>query len=204
MPFNLEKILATDSFFRANENPLNPAVWTTVTGFDALQVVSDACEASVDSSVNVCGARYTGVSWPNDQFVQITLTHMANLGELDIFLRSDAGTDIGYDILLQDNGSGGLEFDIIVNPPGPVAILLFSNPNLPYSLGDIFKASVIGQQIVVTQNGVVIASVVDPNVVSGTPAVVFDVTSTGDIRITNFVAGTTAGQPYIGAPMPTS
>src|SRR5271170_1041229 len=58
--------LASDNFTRANENPLNPAVWTIFGGSLALQVLSNVCCPSAITTVADCDELYTGVVLPND------------------------------------------------------------------------------------------------------------------------------------------
>src|SRR6267378_2171330 len=64
--------LASDSFQRANENPLsNGGTWTTLPTFSALQLIGNVVEASA-LSVG-CGAYRNNILWPNDQSSEITL-----------------------------------------------------------------------------------------------------------------------------------
>src|SRR5882672_2626794 len=63
--------LASDSFNRANENPLNATNWTNVSGHP-LQVATNLATLVDD---NFSASTYTGVSWSgiDDQYAQITL-----------------------------------------------------------------------------------------------------------------------------------
>jgi hypothetical protein len=64
-------VLASDNFNRANANPIG-APWTTASGVSAMQIVSNAATAS--SLAADCGADYTGITWPADQYSKAKLS----------------------------------------------------------------------------------------------------------------------------------
>ena len=124
--------LASDTFGRANENPLSGGgKWTTPVGvfnldgpftFNPMQIVSDQCEGTVLTVISgaINGALYKGVAWPENQWAQVTLTGAEEIG---IFLRAtDNGvTTSGYLLLIQGgfgarNGTAAID---VVNAGNP-------------------------------------------------------------------------------------
>src|SRR5580692_12587793 len=61
--------LATDPFQRANENPVNPAVWTPVSqsGDNPCQILNNELVPTASKS----NAGYIGVGWPDNQWAQL-------------------------------------------------------------------------------------------------------------------------------------
>ncbi len=80
--------LATDTFSRANENPVNPAVWSGGEGGidpseeSHCQVLNNAlCPTQPDPFD--CSATYTGISWPNNQWAQFQVLALNSDGSQD-------------------------------------------------------------------------------------------------------------------------
>src|ERR1035437_5839322 len=72
---NIYTPLATYNFHQA-DGPLNPANWTAVTGYPALQTLSNVCVGG--GPTDFYGADlYTGTSFPNDQYASITMGAIA-------------------------------------------------------------------------------------------------------------------------------
>jgi hypothetical protein len=84
--------LAVDNFTRANENPLASPPWSTITGFNALQVVSNACEPTASGSES--GEEYTNVTLPAAQYVSATLGAMANNSYYFLYARCQSSTSL--------------------------------------------------------------------------------------------------------------
>lgn len=64
-------VLATDNFNRPDSTDLG-TTWDVVPGVVNCQIVSNAVRASADNAV--CEESYNGVTWPDDQYSQVTLT----------------------------------------------------------------------------------------------------------------------------------
>ena len=167
-------VVASDNFNRANENPLNPANWTTdpTLNFKPLQVVGNLCEP-VGPFVNGAGEIFTGVSFPPDQFSQVTVVTAANSNdEVGLVVRSDATMAHCYFLgVIGPLGVGTAEIDLQVfdGDPNNAESSPFILTGRTVHSGDIFKLQVVGQVISAYQNGVLIASFVDANIVSGAP-----------------------------------
>lgn len=83
--------LATDDFNRANGGL--GTNWTTVSGFNALSISSNACIATNDP----CGAYYNAVTPPNNQWTQCTAGTLTGSGDLiGPAIRMSTSTDAQY------------------------------------------------------------------------------------------------------------
>src|SRR5258706_1123262 len=74
--YQLVNPIFRDSFRRANENPLNPTNWTTLTGLSDLQILNNECEPSGGSSA--VGAAFCTTSFPSDQWAEIKINHLTS------------------------------------------------------------------------------------------------------------------------------
>jgi len=160
--------LAVDNFQRANENPINPAHWTTGTGFVALAVVSNLCE-SPDSITFAkdAFAYYSGASFPADQYGEITLYNVAATSFVYVVCRTNA-LATGYSASI----SGPLG-----NPAGQID-LICENTQVTLgtwigtlNVGDVVRVECVGTAISIKLNGTVIISATDANAVSGSVGV---------------------------------
>lgn len=86
--------LTSDTFHRANESPLNPAVWPQYFTPDIMEIVNNECVINLfptnvtqdSDSANIA------IDWKNtvpDQWIEFELKHF-DLGSLDMYLRTDA------------------------------------------------------------------------------------------------------------------
>jgi hypothetical protein len=180
--------LAQDTFIHANQNPIDAAHWTTFTpGFADLQILSNKCLAA---ATGLAGAAYTGISWPANQYAEITIAVLSGAAcEADIILRSSADGNNCYDFGIVDNGDGTafVFFESIV---GGFVVGLFQNAAVPFSAGDIFRASALGTTISFFQNGILLGSAIDSAVASGNAGVSFFTTTlVTEAQLSNFAGG---------------
>jgi hypothetical protein len=73
--------LASDTFRRANESPVNPAVWAdgVLGAIPPCQIVSNELECNTGGtgeSANESIAIYTGISWPTNQWAQVQVDNL--------------------------------------------------------------------------------------------------------------------------------
>ena len=197
--------LAADPFNRANENPLNPTLWTIATTWKALQIVSDTVEATVSypgGSVEL----YTANNFPNNQYAQVQIVQCINGNEFDIILRSDLAGENCYDFEFIDNenGTANVGFGVASESSIPESeIYLWENLALPYSQNDVFGFGVIGYTLYAFQNGTCIASATDPDSYysSGLLGLGIEISSASlsDLRLNNFSAGQFSAYPALQA-----
>lgn len=183
--------LASDNFQRANENPLSQGGnWTEPNGFYGyypMQLLNNQCVASVAHGEG--DANYTGVSFPNDQYAEFKIAALGNVSEgfnfpLAGFVLRWGPTQehIGYYFLIitNDDGSHSAEvnFGSVGVPTVPVTV----------SVGDVFRAAVIGSMLYFYKNGVLLTSGQDSTYSFGELGLDL-VGPAADCAITNFAAG---------------
>lgn len=169
--------LATDNFHQA-DGPLNPAKWTEVTGgYPALQTLSNVCVGG--GPTDFYGAdMYTGISFPNDQYVSITMGALAS-GAYP-YIRTNLAQSTGYAITYSPG-----TFTLYT-----AAFTLIGTASGTLSTGDVVTLGAIGTTIFVLHNGVQIISVTDATTASGSPSLNVDFAVVqSDTTVTNFVAG---------------
>jgi hypothetical protein len=191
--------LAADLLNGVNANPLNPAIWSQDSAhiFGPLQILNNQCvSANLEVSVG-CLELYTGVTLPNDQFVQITLNEFDFLADPDGFIcllmRSNLDTSTCYEIALDGGfvpGQGMVSIQVYVGDAF-IAINTYSGPaNLTFSRGDVILCAVVGTTIYVYQNGNLIFQVSDSLVTSGQAGIFLGATiNVANMGVTNFSTG---------------
>lgn len=184
-----ETQLATDTFVRANENPLDPTKWTVATGFGALQIISDACCPALPSGE--CSEVYTGVSFPPDQWAQIPMP-LIPAGEAPVFvaIRSNVSNDDSYFMSIAQPTPGQIAVGLWL-AVGSEEIEIQGDYVGPAATGVPILIGAQGSLIFVQVNGFTVLSAVDTNVTSGAPSL--DMESVGapesSCQVNGFVAG---------------
>jgi hypothetical protein len=196
--------IATDSFTRANQNPINTN-WKSFntlaghSGFVLGQVLNNQYVGQAGSN---CDMYYSGgIAWPNDQFSQATLVTLnPGKGYAGLYVRVTATS--GY-LFLLDGVFGGNGIGI------PTGAKLFSSGGqlagvtiVPHS-GDVFRLTVTGTLITVTQNGNLILSAIDSSAVSGDPGILASPANgvATDVAWVNWSGGGTPGTGTVLAPI---
>jgi hypothetical protein len=161
--------LATDSFTRADAANLG-ANWTgtgegTATGY---KIVSNAVANTGDGGADEW-AKYTAVTWPNDQYSQAAVTiSVAGGGTGDgegVGVRIAAGaTKTLYRFVVNSNAGGSAEVSKFV--AGTYTQLGTRTPT--YSAGQLVYGEIQGSTLVMKYNGVQLgASLSDSSIASG-------------------------------------
>lgn len=192
--------LVIDSFTRANENPLNPAHWSTPAGFAAMQLVSNAAEPS--SIASACAADYTGVPAPADQYAEITIGNVITANDDVSAIVRQTGTFGYFADVVGPLGAGAQIVLVVVNHSGQFTLGTFTGA---VNIGDIIRIVAIGTSISVYQNGVLVPglSVTDATVVAGSFGIGANCPATlSNATITKFAAGSVVNQAVklVGAP----
>jgi len=169
-PYSVFTTLFSDSFQRANENPLNPTNWGTFGssfGFTNLQILNNECELhSVNgNSGNICQAAF-----PNDQWAEIKINHLGSSNSnAFVYVRTDSGQTSGYRLEIDGPADGTASATIQVIVVGILA--LFTLTNQVVNIGDVFRLVAKGTTISAYQNGVLLGSATDSTTASGSAAV---------------------------------
>lgn len=181
--------LFTDTFVRANENPLSDGgKWLNfpLSNSIQLQVLNNQCVMTTAGFV--FNADYYTGNLPNDQFCQVTVPtwsfadSIAN--EALLWVRASTSGVIfsdGYN-LVAFKGNYNLE--------GLGQLLAVGNA--PFAAGDTLLLAAVGSAIAVYRNGSFLAQVTDSTISSGVVALGALADALADIAFTNFQAGSAA------------
>jgi hypothetical protein len=188
---------ASDTFQRANENPLASPPWTQ-NGTDALQVVSDLCEAT--AILGQCEI-YTGTTLAANQYVGATYgAQPANSSQIYVFARNQSASTALYNgqnyslRVYRFNSSSTATLYASNN----AATIIGSASNLTVSNGDVWQLAAIGSTIYAIQNGTVLISATDTTWASGSYSAlnIVDQAALTDVKLSLFSIGTAALTTY--------
>jgi hypothetical protein len=186
--------LALDTFHRANENPLSDGGnWTAIVGDAPAKVLSDACALTVTADVTFCGAMFTGLTWPLNQWasVQLGTLNLTDSGTMaEIFLRDQVSLGTGYTGYFSLGGVNGTFAYLYSNVTSQV---LYQAADT-FASGDTLTFGVIGNVWVYYHNGALIATGTDtgapPPSVPGVAGFDFAATdSLSNLTIAKFAGG---------------
>lgn len=203
--------LVSDTFDRANENPLNPAVWSKdPSGVNSpLQIVSDnAVNTSVSQGIGV----YVGIAWPNNQWAQVQVN-----------VCNGNATDTEASVLLvmhRKNEGNGFAFEVDGPLGDSCGITVFSESDangiieytaedllVPLFAGDLIRMELFNGLVsaFIIHNGVstqILAPTLgDATLASGNVAInMFDNTELTDAAVSNFQGGSISAVPLVITP----
>jgi carboxypeptidase family protein len=173
--------LGSDTFNRANENPLDPTNWQNVTS-DGLQIVSDEAVATATGVNNISVWK---AALPDDQFAQATVFIDAgefNIGFINARFTSLSNSGYAVNLINFSPSSQFIELD-------SSSSILFSNSG-PFNAGDEFIVAAVGTTIYLFQNGTQLAAVTDSTASSGKAALGAQPdSSVSQVGFTDFVTG---------------
>lgn len=149
-----------DNFNRANENPLGNGVWTTVTGYNAMQIVSNAATKTIEAAPN--GSYYTGATFADNQYAQAVRT---GIGFVGVGCRWSGNS--GYYVTVEDGGNYGAIYRVDAG----VETLLGATWNHSAVSGETLRIECSGTTIRVLSNGSEVASRTDNTYTSGSPVI---------------------------------
>jgi hypothetical protein len=176
-------VLYSSTFMGANQNPLDPTNWTTVST-NPLQILNAECTSAGTGGAAGNGAAYYsgGQNLTSDQGVQFTVPTFVQ-GEIELYLRYNSSGGTGYKLLINVTGQQVLLF----NPSGSQ----IGSDGLITTPGDVYFFSCVGTTITVQHNGTTIIQVSDATSdLNGTANLTFAFGGgNGNIGITTFSLG---------------
>lgn len=166
--------LATDDFNRANGGL--GANWTTQTGHTAFTIVTNQCVAPGPS--NFSSARYSGTTWPNDQWAQHTVishgTTNTDGGPAVRVSTSGAQTFYFADINDADSASLGSSMSCSIHKCNAGTFTTVgSASSFTVSANDVIYLEVQGTSLVFKQNGTTKISATDSGITSGAAGIAY-------------------------------
>lgn len=169
-------VLASDTFTRANSADLG-ANWTVITGELTWSIAGNTAIPSTLASDH--SERYSGRSWPNNQYAQVRVLTTSGGG---------AGSDEGVGILLRGSATAKTYYRIIINAGSTTNNVGISKKiagvytNLgfrsqPFATNGVLYAEIVGSTIKVKWNGVQLgATIIDTSITTGSPGVTYSST----------------------------
>jgi hypothetical protein len=188
----------TDTFTRANEDPLKTANWQVASLNLDLSVFNNQCVTGTISGIARGLENYIGSALPNNQFASATVGAIVGgnvASEVTVYVRGSNGN--GYIAALRGDGEIVLSIE-----PTETPFLFLSIP--PPIAGDVITVAAVGPYIYVLYNGVVFGSMRDTSASSGgaSLSVAYAVSRT-DTAVSKFQTGSAAGgiiSPYYSVP----
>jgi hypothetical protein len=178
--------------FTTVENPLSDGGnFTTNPSMSALKVpTSGECEATVTSTH--CGAYWSGAvvqsggTWPADQYSEVTLLGFDAASYIIPIVRASASANTQYRLYIQMGASHSFLYAIVAG----TANLLATYTIIPVA-GDVWRLSVTGEVLSVSQNGSVVQTFTDTNnyVPSGSPSFDIFADATASVIVSKWAAG---------------
>jgi hypothetical protein len=210
--------LASDSFHRANENPVNPAVWSagSLGVTTPCQIVGNELEP-VDAAGS---AFYTGITWPANQWAEVQVdacqfsdnndyasviltlnTTMADDSYYAFEVDGPLGAECNVSIFSQSGSGYTLYLGTAPGGPGTgdAIIPLFAGDTIRMELFNNFLSGYVIHSGVSTQ----VLAPVQGNVVAqaGLPGIVlYEDTQASDAQVSNFGGGLISGQNAYSVP----
>lgn len=180
--------IASDNFNRANANPIG-GNWTTEGGTNAVQIVSNAVEATVVNTTNF--AYWNANTFPNDQWGQVTavtLNPADTVAAFNLTLRSaKANPRTFYQYYMQHPASATAT--VIQKIIAGVGTTIVQNATV-WASGDIALATVIGTTVTLYKGGVQVAQGTDGALASGPAGIsARPVNALANVVIDNWSAG---------------
>jgi hypothetical protein len=164
--------LASDNFHRADANPIS-GNWSPFVATPGLVfcIVSNQAEPAADSALSIGGNFYNGISWPNDQYSEVTVGTSASGAASDAFLvlvRTSA-TGNCYALVFACEGAT----TCVIQKYIAGAVTNLATFSFTATTGDVVRLSVQGSNLVVYKNGAQIGTATDSSITSGSPGMGF-------------------------------
>ena len=197
--------------FSTVENPLSDGGnFTTIsdTAFtNALQVVSgNLCECTTVNKVG--GSYWSGLTWSNDQYSEITIaTSTGGLQQFIVLVRQGAfNSGTHYVLNLATSATPSSSKYTLLKYVANALTLLISPTTMTVTVGDVWRLSVTGTTLSVVRNGITLATVSDSSITSGSPGLgIGPATAITDAQVNLWAGGgvpvgpATQYVPYSGA-----
>jgi hypothetical protein len=188
-------VLATDNFDRANAADLG-ANWTTQTGYATFGINTNACD-STSAGLN-CGNWYSAISWPSDQYSQITLSATVAANSDAATVRAASAATTFYAGGHNNGDAGNFSRRIWKLVAGAFTSLGTEAVNIVAS--DIIRLDVQGSNLELKVNGVSSITVTDAAIASGNAGISANHSAVDVPLLDDFEGGDFEPSPPPGAP----
>ena len=173
--------------------------WTTLTGKVAPQIASSGI-VEPNSQVNGSVAYYSGATFKNDQYSEVTLQAAATTSDIELIVRAQPGVQTFYDAVIVQAATGVITSITLAKIVGGANTTLLSSNAVRSTpqIGDLFRFSVTTGNdgfpiLTLFQNGFTIAQVQDySNAIpsGGFPGIaLFDSSANANAQISSWAGG---------------
>ena len=146
-------LVASDNFNRADESPLSGGGnWATVTGFNNFRIVSNQVTQVTEPSDTA--ARYSGVTWPDDQWSQVTIADATLQNGGPAVRMNTSGTASSYVFVVVAS-----EYRIYRISSGSATSIASAAGT--FANGDVLYLEIQGTTLIAKKNGVQVLTVTD-------------------------------------------
>ena len=158
--------LAIDAF--TTYGPTYPALltsnsnWSVFSTDSSLEVTASGVVGPSVGSLGGCGNTYTGVSWPANQYSQITIGKLSTATYYDCHIRASASANTRA--VVEINSSSTTQYLYVVVNGTAVETYTFT---ATLAASDVWTLWAIGSTYTISQNGIVRLTQVDTNISSG-------------------------------------
>lgn len=177
--------LASDSFNRADGGLGTNWTLLNAAGFTAAQISSQKVTGSVAG--NNDDSWYNAITWPNDQWGQVTINTCLASSFVGVSLRQTAGGNV---YRFYWNGTAGNPGTWNIQKKVATTFTTLSSGSLTLNVGDTLLAAVVGVNLYFYWNGLLIGTASDAAISSGNAGLLaIPVTSTANTAISNWSGG---------------
>lgn len=195
-----ETVEAVDDFVGSNANPIG-GNWTTLTGFAAIQRLSNKAENTNFVSVANIGnvAYWNANTFPSDHYAEVTIGPLAtnNVDWAGAVVRANPATGTGYVAIVNRpiSPSNFATVKLMRLDGASIAVVsLGIYANIPDGDNTTVRLSVVGNQLTVSTGGVVRMVATDNNYTGGSPGIYLESNHAADgSSIKHFIAGNIIG-----------
>ena len=186
--------IATDTFTRANTSVSLGANWTVnnASGMGGLGIGGN--QAASTSTTFTGLSSWTGQTFGNDQWSQITVGGTAPTTNTQVVGPSvrNAGLNVSTNYNYQCAFASGAGIRVITKFIAGASTTLLTTANSGCSTGDVLRLEVVGNQISAFYNGALDGTVSDASIASGQPGLLI-FSNTTSPNISNWVGGNLEG-----------
>lgn len=196
-------VLASDNFTRANENPIagNWSQRFVGTSWCAAQIVSNVVESTVAGSNG--DSYWNALTWNNNQWAQITVGAMSASSFVGVNLRGSLNSADNTAYRLYWNGNTGSSGTWAFQKYVSGVQTTLKTGTLTVNIGDTLTGVVIGTNLMLYWNNLLLAIVSDSSISAGVPGfMIAPITSVANAKITAWSGGNFIASAPIPPPTP--
>lgn len=191
-------VLASDAFTNTDGTVLtsHSANWSIQFGADQLKILSNA--VGVTATGNVRGNRYSGITWPDDQYSQAAVVAVADWLQ-GVTVRAQSDGNLSLYFAGQDNNDLGHKRYTIIKFVNAVPSVISTHGSQLVTAGDVIRLTITGTNLSLKVNDVEILTGSDATLSAGQAGLVAFHDNTTTALMDTWEGGDTATLGLMGA-----